>query len=871
MNPACARSRGALQVSESHAHFSGWSHSSKAHFKDDIAMSKFESAGSVGGCVGVEDEGRKAHGPNNDVWVSHSDQGCGKRAKLSDPKSPVQTSHSTVQEGLSASRTKKGGPFGILGAKGHRDGFDNRPQGPTRDSSVLGPRLASGKLNEDSQSRHKGDIRPLSSYTSERVQRVRSWAVEQVPVGGDPWSLCPTVVHVSERGQGRSGSPVSRCLPGEDGVRTQELRRHVVGAFGSKGSSTTFSRQGFLHGGDTGIVRSQIGHDDRDLHRSHASTTACWPGSSEFGSVGSVLDITTRTLRMWSDLSLGDGPLLQGLGRSIPTEPTFWMNHSVMERSGIISDPHLRNLQASTIASSSGSPSSTCSIGGKRVKAPADRSTGRLAEISSNIVNTSVIESWDTENEFKEVSVFMKDIKKFQSLFISELPDSHMRRSKMSTDNQDILMSGDTVEESDTYYCCMSVFQVPKKVDDRFIGDATPINRSQKKPPSANIPKAHVALEGLLRRTYLFSIDAINYFYQFLIEDIEIRKFFCMAFNQRRGRPFLRRMRRIPMGWKYSPCIGQRASNVIARETIRRCGRDVTIFVWIDNFLFGTDSYEDAVHLRTVFLEVCAECNLAVHPSTEISTSLSALGFELDTVTKTLRHSEKFQQSFHQLHSSLSTQSSLKDLVRFLGHCVWTMFARCEPLATVPSIIETLRAVHHLIATRHVSWEAANRLDLGSLLRETKRIMEQRNTPFHLPTASEGMWLEVYSDAMVDADKATWAFVSGDHVSQGTFDFLTHIFIHELLAASSALTAAAKIQPSGQTILFVDNTPVVFALRAGHCSNAWGDDIIKRLFEQLPATFRFKVAHVAGLFNPSDEYTRGTIGRQGAWCYTPWG
>ena len=277
-----------------------------------------------------------------------------------------------------------------------------------------------------------------------------------------------------------------------------------------------------------------------------------------------------RTLQMWSDLSLGDGPLLQGLGRTPPSEPTSWMSPSVMLRAGAISDPHLFHLKASTIASSSGSPSSSCSIGGKRVKAPSDRSSGRLAPLSSNIVNTSVIESWDTENEFKEVSKLLKDVDEFKKLFCAELPDSHLRRSKMSAENQTILIEGDTIEESDEYRCVMSVFQVPKKEDDRFIGDATPINKAQKQPPSANIPKAHDALSGLLQRTFLFSVDAVNYFYQFLFEDPEIRKFFCMAFNKRRGRPLLRRMRRIPMGWKYSPCIGQRASNVIAREKIGR-------------------------------------------------------------------------------------------------------------------------------------------------------------------------------------------------------------------------------------------------------------------------------------------------------------
>ena len=91
------------------------------------------------------------------------------------------------------------------------------------------------------------------------------------------------------------------------------------------------------------------------------------------------------------------------------------------------------------------------------------------------------------------------------------------------------------------------------------------------------------------------------------------------------------------------------------------------------------------------------------------------------------------------------------------------------------------------------------------------------------------------------------------------------------MAAASALTAAAEIRPDGQTVLFVDNTPVLFALLAGHCGNAWGDDIIRRLFLQLPATFRFKVAHVSGPFNIADPFTRGRVGHAGFWNFTPWG
>lgn len=402
-------------------------------------------------------------------------------------------------------------------------------------------------------------------------------------------------------------------------------------------------------------------------------------------------------------------------------------------------------MQLSSVASSSGAPSSAFSINGKRVKPPSDRACGRLAPLISSVVDTRKIESWDTALEFAPIVGILRDIRRFEALFLDKKPTRHLRRSKMSSDNVDLLEDGDTIEDTDNFLCCMSVFQVPKKVD-----------------------------------------------------------------------------------------------------------------------------LSDAQCLQDIFIQVARECNLAVHPSTEIGTSLTALGFELDTVSKTLRHSLKFRNSFGALHRSITHTSSIREVSRFVGHCVWSIFARRIPLATIPAITKALREIHSAITIRHVAWDAPCRLDVLPLVQATQSLVDSRELSFSLPEASEGAWLEVYSDAMVDGELATWAFVSGDHVSQGEFAFKTHIFIHELLAASSALMAAAQVNPSGQTILFVDNTPAIFALRAGHSGNVWGDYILGRLFSELPATFRFKVAHVSGLFNPSDEYTRGSHGFEGQWNFTNW-
>ena len=133
-------------------------------------------------------------------------------------------------------------------------------------------------------------------------------------------------------------------------------------------------------------------------------------------------------------------------------------------------------------------------------------------------------------------------------------------------------------------------------------------------------------------------------------------------------------------------------------------------------------------------------------------------------------------------------------------------------------------------------------------------VMRSPFTPCSRWGKSWSLW---YSDAMADANTATWGCVSECGVSFGVFeDPEAHIFLHEFRAFAQAATTAARLSPHERAIFFVDASAVVFAVRAGHSSNATVNSWIARLFRELPASFEFMVEHIEGTRNPADVWTR---------------
>ena len=577
-----------------------------------------------------------------------------------------------------------------------------------------------------------------------------------------------------------------------------------------------------------------------------------------------------------SPLGLGSGETLHGFGLAPPSSPLAAFESEPVSQLDAPSD-HL-SITARTWSSGTISSSADFGPSGGRLRVPSIRSTNPLAEVTKNVIDTRVLKEWDDIGEFIEVIRYIEDPDAFKSLFLDQVGPLKpvIRRTSLPESSASSLSAFDTAEETSLKDVLETLksFQVPKKPGpnmitfDRFVTDATPLNKAQRHPPQPGIPRLHTLLQKLSSKRWFFSVDAVSFFYQFLL-DPEVRKYFGIIFNRPRGRSFVRRLRRLCMGWKFSPAIGQRAANTMLREINRRFIAAEIVgaesFAWIDNFLFGFDSESDARKALPIVMSTFADCNCEVHPPSPIAQSLNAVGFVI--AHGSTHHDPKFVEKIRHTLQIISPHSSLRELATFIGQVVWTVFARSIPLAFTPSIGNTLRSIQ-LLRKRGIPWDAPFDLPIAQLLKEVSPLIDTVSVQFSPVLSSGDRWMELFSDAMADQASLQWAFTSGDLTRQGTFTGQHHIFLLELITAAEALFWASK--HTDQVLLFTDNTAVLFAIRAGHCGNAKGDAIIKHLFEVLPFSFRFKVAHVCSAFNPADQYTRGLKGHEGHPTYITW-
>lgn len=833
--------------------------------------------GAQGHVVGsfVESSRTQIASTNDDVHQRYCVEDCSSFAERKSSESMVvETEVPAGQEGPGIACTISSATDVATGSPHDPSRHRCMPGSPTRHSIVLGVGTAIGESPQNQELGYQApelEVRSDFAAGNEGVG-LGNLQVSKVFTSERSDVSTPTSVHPSfEKPTKRA---FSECIFSSNGACSETPKPDLHGPLHSKRGCTSISEQGGGIEGHLHVPNAQIPRNDEGVYRPHACSEGISSTDSPFADGFSQIDEKTHILQLYSTLGLGEGPLRHGFGRETLGSLLSPIQFSDL-RFGLASE--LSSVTASVKTWSSGSISSDSSVDGEVFRPPSVRSNRKLAPITTNILDVGSILRWDTDGEFREVHQYIADYDRFKSLF-TQSPIRHLRRSKILPSNIELLINYDVLEHTETFACCLGSFQVPKKGDeDRFIGDASPLNKIQQKPMKALIPQLHEVLHELMQRKYFFSVDAVSFFYQFLIEDERIRSFFTFAMNRKRGRPLLMRLRRLCMGWKFSPCIAQRAARVILKKIALEAnsqGISHTSFVWIDNFLFGTDTFQDAQRLQLIVKDVFKQCNLEHHPFSEISTTLHALGFEISFGM--CRHSTKFIEHFK--NATLRETATYRDVAIFIGNCIWTIYARQLPLCFFPSVVETLRAMHVRMPRKKGCWDLPldKSIFYGSVPRLVHETQHLRDTCCHSWTVQKppsGTWTELHSDAMVDETGATWAWTSGDAVYQGVFDFTSHIFIHELIAACQSLLDVAKQNPHGKAMLFSDNTAVVFALRAAHSGNVVADQILERFYSMLPQTFFFKIAHVCSDFNMADPYTRGQRGHRGSTLAqsTTWG
>ena len=376
-------------------------------------------------------------------------------------------------------------------------------------------------------------------------------------------------------------------------------------------------------------------------------------------------------------------------------------------------------------------------------------------------------------------------------------------------------------------------------------------------------PPLHEFLAEMCRYECIATKDATSYFYQFEVE-AGIRRYFTLLFNRARGGPSRRVLRKMCMGWKFAPGIAQSTSNLLCKvlkDRLRGVVDDFMVMCWVDNFVFATHSEEDLATVLAAFDALAEEVNLMMHPVKKSAPGkpLVVLGFLVRHGR--LVHEPSWLEGFDAaLEAASRGPCSLRQAAKVVGKLLWAAFARRHPIADLPATMALTQVIAAILATGSSDWDSELQIDASAAWSEMLSFRTVMGSSF-LPCTRWGKtWSVLYSDAMADSHAATWGWVGDKGVAFGTFeDSEAHIFLHEFRAFAQAAAAAAKANPLQRALFFVDAAAVVFAVRAGHSSNATVNSWIARLFRELPKSFEFMVCHVEGVRNPADIWTRDPL------------
>jgi hypothetical protein len=292
------------------------------------------------------------------------------------------------------------------------------------------------------------------------------------------------------------------------------------------------------------------------------------------------------------------------------------------------------------------------------------------------------------------------------------------------------------------------------------------------------------------------------------------------------------------MGWKWSPAIAQRISNFL----VRGLGK-----AWVDNFAVVGRTLEEYEARRAVFLERLERYNVEVD-DTELKPQQhgKAVGMEFNLTTKEFR-----MATLNDL--ALNNNMKLRDLYEIFGNLIWHDTVARIPLCRRAGSMQVLSRVAKGIDFKSPSeWEKKVHLTRAEAAHVSKWMKEYKQHKWnkHLPLKPHT--IEGFSDAS-DNQGAFFIMNTNDilHVHQQPMNPQEHIFLKEMKMAVKAIKAADNL---GEVVqLYVDNMPVVHALRRKHSSNYRANAMLQQI-----ATVPYYVVWTSTHDNLADPLSRGS-------------
>jgi hypothetical protein len=444
-----------------------------------------------------------------------------------------------------------------------------------------------------------------------------------------------------------------------------------------------------------------------------------------------------------------------------------------------------------------------------------------LAETSTNILNVAALEA--DHPELCPLLSLTHDIHAFERLFLdTTTPDPRRPLSRGMDKHLDDLKKFDIIDTSAAHTTALgllvvvwcTLFLVPKKIKTlgRLVIDARPINRRQRRPPPMGLPRINDVIRRILGWEVASSCDGKSFFYQFPLVP-EVARYFRTRIAGRRGSIIEGVLKRLPMGWSFSPAIAQRVGNALTW---------LLGLAWVDDFIIGgtRDDYDD---IRTEFKRRLHRYNIEVdNELLEPTTRLIALGLEFDLIEKRYRVSpawvEKRQARWGELSDLIAADTAtFRNIFELYGSLIWADFVCEQPLWMRAEALAALQALAKAVNGQYDTpcsfpdYARANLKDwIVDIVANPWRTPPQKlnvatveHFLFSDASSTAGAWIRIFKNDVVDG--AQW------HHQHDL-----HIYMHEL----EAMCAAAQAAPDAENSLHVvDNSAVVGSAVRGHSSS----------------------------------------------------
>ena len=509
------------------------------------------------------------------------------------------------------------------------------------------------------------------------------------------------------------------------------------------------------------------------------------------------------------------------------------------------------------------------SVNGKLCRPPRVRGIPEddyIAPICAGFMDMRKLQELDVTGELQGVIDLITDPKSFYTQFLEGALenvryDAHFRKkiSRNLMHHLKALKDYNVLEEVDQEpTVVLHGFTVEKKSGGRrFVLDGRKLNDCMRHPPDMWLPRMPQVIHQILQANWVVNTDGKSWFYQFPVHP-DIRDFFGVKVAPQRGKFVTTRLKALCMGWKFAPCIANRAARVLLPPS-----EGVT---WIDNFIVTADTEDEATKQFQIFISRCNAVD-AKMTLDEKGYGVPTQLFETFGVSFDLRHhiyrsDPEWIKKFlaNSAHAKVTGgMATPREIYKVVGGMVWHSYITNSFLCFLPATLSFMRDIARDLYNT-AAWDTPTAVR-PSVVKEVKeRTIRIKENPWieRGPTSSITAWS--------DASSKAWAAIlesEPQQVSQADFSNEQehwHIYRKELYAAKQAVALAARSVHTTRLRLMVDNLPAVHSLQRGHSSDYRSNFVIAELFT-LAAGARIQVAceWVPTLEQRADKYTRGVV------------